>query len=181
MSRYVEICNLLKKSRQDYAQYRRVCAQFLVQMVEGMIAYLECPAQEVTFFKVHAEQYVPTTLANALELRPDTYQYLGVGINLYEDLQAMRSEDPEVQKAKPPRPFLCAFMVKKHDEYFEFRVKHIDKEFTVNPDNPEDMQRVYDSIFDNLKNELDTHLATFLSSVEPKNQIGFEIGRDEED
>lgn len=151
-----------------------------MKLIEGLIGYLECPPQEVTFFKVHAEKYVPTTLADALQLHADTYLYLGLGINLYEDLAAVRSDDPEVQKAKPPRPFLCACMVKKIDGGFYFKIKHIDEEFTVDPTRPEDFEAVYASVFSNLLAELDSHLQSFLNRTSERNRIGFDVGRDEE-
>jgi len=161
MTRYEDLCQAYVTSRNNYFAYHKECLEFCGRLLDGLVKNFEIPADRIRVIPVDQppEPGKEYELAQVMKLAPDTFWHFGLEITLCE------------------RPDLCLqqvmirFRVKKEKSHFVVKLgNRAQEEFHIMPEVSADMRKVYDYIFQFVKNTFEHGLEEFLENPQPENR-----------
>ena len=154
MTRFEELNQIYTKAEEDFRDYRWKCIDFAVMLGKGLADYLECDYEEIQYY------LPPDKEGKAIEAHPrdallidiDTSWHYGMGVNLYVSNN----------KDNPAMTYIFDLALKKDNGNFGVRLLKEKKEFSINPNKPENFNQLYDMIFNLIKNRFEQELTKFL-------------------
>ena len=158
MTRFEELCESYTNARKRYFNYENECMEFGVKMVDGLKEYLKCPPEQVNYYPPDKESdpNVSYNIHGATKLGDDGFWHVGIGIGLFE-----------VPNGRPQENVRSTLLIKKEDGRFVVKYgKESTDEFRICEDDEEDLKRLYDYIFDEIKELYDKQLEHITGGAE---------------
>lgn len=150
MTRFEELCKSYANARKKYFNYEDECMRFGVDMVNGLVKYLECPPEQVNYYPPDKESdpNISYNIHGATILGEDGFWHVGIGIGLYE-----------APKLRPQENVRSTLLIKKVDDHFIVKYgKESPDEFKICEGKVEDLNEFYDYIFEEIKELYDKQL-----------------------
>ncbi|MFA6583629.1 MAG: hypothetical protein WCS77_04960 [Elusimicrobiaceae bacterium] len=164
MSKFNQLCKAYATARKSFFDYRDECFEFTSWLLEGLVSYLDCPVEQIGYFPLKGD-FQPGhtyTLMGAMDLEDDTYWHFGMGITLYEQ-----------KKKFPHETVLFEFMIKKADGKFTVKMDAEGTEFHIAKDDPASAHKLYEKIYEEIRESYSSGLQHFLEEDETARKIGF--------
>ncbi len=158
MTRFEELCGSYTSARKRYFHYENECMEFGIKMVDGLKKYLECPPEQVNYYPPDKESdpNVSYNIHGATKLGEDGFWHVGIGIGLYE-----------VPNGRPQENVRSTLLIKKEDGRFVVKYgKESKDEFRICEDSEDDLKKLYDYIFDEIKELYDKQLEHITGGAE---------------
>lgn len=165
MSKFIELCETFKDSRDEYIVYRDTCYNFMGTLVHKLIDSWQCPEEAITWIPVDKDIEPNTrySIPGAMTLDEDAWWHLGLVITLYVK--------PNVF---PQEKLLLDICLKKDEDGFILKVAGPDNEFSVHEGNDEECEAFYESVYDIIKGNYKKGLNDFLDGEIKTRKIGFQ-------
>lgn len=165
MSKYADLCHIYRNSRNEYFQFENGCLDFAEQLVTNMIAYLSIPEKQIRFFPTIGEANATLIYSarKAMRMGPDTYWYLGLGI----ELQCRDCPDT------PDQPVLINLAFRKDGDLFLVKMSDNDQGHKIKED-LSDASDFYDFLFNSVKDLLQARINRFIDTASVDFKIGFQ-------
>jgi hypothetical protein len=165
MSKYTDLCQIYRDSRNEYFQFEKGSLDFAEKLVANLIAYLSIPEKQVRFFPTIGEAN-PTLIYSArkaMRMGPDTYWYLGIGIEL------QCNDCPDT----PDQPVLINLALRKDGDLYLVKMSENDQGQQIKEDlsNAGDF---YDFLFNSVKDLLQARINRYINTSPVDFKIGFQ-------
>jgi hypothetical protein len=156
MTKFEELNKIYTKAEEDFKNYRWECIDFAVKLGKGLANYLECEYDEIQYYRPPDKEgkAVETHPRDAILIDIDTSWHYGMGVNLYV----------ENNIDNPAMTYIFDLALKKGNGNFAVRLMKEKKEFTLDPNKPEDFKQLYDLIYNIIKNRFEQELTKFLEN-----------------
>lgn len=164
MSKFDQLCKAYSKARKNYFDYRTDCTSFTTWLMTGFLTYLNCPADQLRYFPMKGEirpghSY---TLMGAMDLEEDTFWHFGVGLTLFEK-----------KDVTPQETVVFEFMIKRNENSYTVKMDTGGHEYHIAKDDTTAAHRLYEAIFEEIRDSYTTGLQHFLEQDETARKIGF--------
>jgi len=168
-TKYETLVDVWCKSHDEFVLYRRECLEFIKKaIIYGFADYLDSP-ECVTLYnrKEEFNWQKPTGWRQSMSLEDDAFWHFGVALTL------------EIKNAK--KFILFHLALKKEGDEFVIKIEDWDwpdlvpnwqDEFSIHPDKSDELNRLYDTIFNKIKDEMENGLTNFLKQ-QKKPRLGF--------
>ena len=165
MSKYNDLCNIYRESRNKYFLFEKECFEFAEKLVGQMVKYLSIPAEQTKLFPTLGEAN-PTliySVREAMRMGPDTFWYLGIGI----ELQCVDCPDT------PDQPVMINLAIRKERGVFIVKMSDKDQGHRIKEDlsNASDF---YDHLFNAVSDLLQANINRYLDKKPVECRIGFQ-------
>lgn len=155
MTKFEELNKVYTKAEEDFKDYRWKSINFAIKLGKGFADYLECDYDEIQYYRP------PDNKGKAQEAHPrdavlidvDTSWHYGMGVNLYL----------KENQVNPAMTYIFDFALKKDNGNYLVRLDKEKKEFTIDPNNPDDFIPLYDTLYSAIKSRFEEELDKFLS------------------
>lgn len=164
MTKFNELCNSYRLSREKYFNYRNECIDFADKLVGNMIGYFQWPKEQIKYVSPKGNDSDSVyTLRGVLSLEDDTFWHFGLGLTLYES--------PDI---KPYETAIIHILLKKDCEHFIVKIKNFKDEFEIFKDKPEDFENFFEFIFNKIKEDYEKDFEIFFEQEDTTiRKIGF--------
>ena len=164
MSKYNDLCEIYRQSRDKYFDFEKESIEFAEHLVEQMVKYFSVPAGLSKIFPTigEANPALIYSVREAMRMGPDTFWYLGMGI----ELQCKDCPDT------PDQPVLINLAFRKDGGAFIVKISDKDQGHRVNADlsNASDF---FDHLFNSVRDLLQANINRYLAKKPVNCQIGF--------
>lgn len=167
MSKYEELVNTYHKAQQYFIEYRNSCLDFANAFWTKMMDYFEVPENLRVLYFVDEEgefEMVPPKMANALDLRDDSYYQVGIGITLKQGDTSRAQETIQM-----------ALLFKKVGDDFHVRLSDEENDHIISPDDDRSMKAYFDFLFNIIMQSYQSGLQEFDTDKEGVKKIGFDF------
>jgi len=156
MTKFEELNQIYTKAEKDFKDYRWKCLEMAVKLGMGLADYLECDYDEIQYYRPPDKEgkAIEAHPRDALLIDTDTAWHYGMGVNLYV----------ENDKDNPAMTYIFDLALKKDNENFAVRFMKEKKEFSLDPNKPDDFKPLYDLIYTMIKNRFEQELTKFLKN-----------------
>lgn len=164
MSKYHELCQFYSSARKNYFDYWNECADFAVELMDGLRQYFEMPKENLKFvpLKEKPEFGKSYSAKDSMILEQDTFWYVGVMLTLC----SMEEDQPE-------ETLIAPLLIKKIDDSFTVKLGPQSEEFQVARGNQNNYQTFFDFIYKQIKENYEDRLHKFLEKIQTERRIGF--------
>jgi hypothetical protein len=167
MTKFEELCNSYRLSRNKYFNYRNECVNFADELVYGMIGYFKCPKEQIKCFSPKGQDMPDNhscqLLRGVMTLEDDTFWHFGIGLTLYES--------PEI--IIPRETVTIHILLKKVCERFIVKINTFEEKFEIYRNKPADFKNFYKFIFNKIKEDHEKETAIFYEKTDSVKKIGF--------
>ena len=169
MTKFEELCRMYINAEKNFSNYRWKCIGFAVVMGEGVADYLECNRGDIQYYLTSnldqsqgMNQPKEAHPRDALLLESDTFWHYGMGVNLYRE-----------DNKNPAMTYIFDLALKGEENNFLVRFPKQQKEFKIKKDEPEQLQQIYEFIFDEIKDRFENELEKFLKHQSTEHYPGY--------
>lgn len=165
MSKFQELCESYKTTRQNYFSYRDECLGFVNELVHRYKNYLEIPEGQFSYVPTHKEPEPGKTysLDGASHLNADGYWHSGLEIRLYEA--------PNVE---PQATVRICLRVKKQEDKFDVKITSQNRHHIIASGNLQEHTEFFEYLQKQIRDSMEKEMSDFLTRSSPLRKIGFE-------
>jgi len=165
MSKYDELCSIYRESRNEYFHFEKECFAFAERLVGQMVKYLSIPDEQIKLFPTvgDASPTLIYSVRDAMRMGPDTFWYLGLGI----ELQCRNCPDT------PDQPVLINLAIRKDGDQFIVKISDKDQGHRIK-ENLSNTNDFFDYLFNAVKDLLQATINRYLDKKAVDCRIGFQ-------
>ncbi|MBU2840921.1 hypothetical protein HF670_15600 [Acidithiobacillus thiooxidans] len=164
MTKFLDLCNSYKISRETYFKYRDRSFLFARELIRRYADYLGIPEEQLRLVPLNEEPNPNKTysLFDAIHLNDDSFWHLGLQITIFT-----------APNQYPRQTLLITFLFKETDSGFRILISEDDPGHIINTGNESEFLAFFDFLQDTIQQNFETGLQRFLDTSAPLRTIGF--------
>jgi hypothetical protein len=167
MAKFNDLCAVYSKAQNEFRQFRDDCQDFVVDLWNNMITYLNVPGSQLSIYTINEEGEAIVSkppIWQALTLRSDSYWSVGFGITVYE-----------APNMYPQETIIISLLIKKDSagNYF-VKLSEFNEEFKIDRTNVNDFDKFYNFVFEKIINSYQSGLQKFIDQESSIRKVGFQ-------
>jgi len=167
MTRFEEICKAYQQAQLEFKRFQHASVVFAEELWKRMIDYFEVPINQTTLYEISEKggfEVANPPLGNFMRLRDDGFWEFGVGITVYENIDAY------------PRDNVLLYLLVRRDLHntFQVRLGGAPNVFSIHDNNDSEYEAFFNFIYQTIIDSYKTGLERLLQE-QTTNRIGFDI------
>jgi len=164
MSKYNDLCEIYRESRNKYFNFENASFEFAERLVDRLVDYLSIPKEQTKLFPTigKANPALIYSVREAMRMGPDTFWYLGLGI----ELQCKDCPDT------PDQSVLVNLALRKDGGIFIVKISDNDQGRRIKED-LSNADEFFDHMFNSVSDLLQAKINRYLAKKPVDCRIGF--------